>query len=239
MPSDLLPFDATIFPCIRVVSSFEELVATRLEDGVNALCWPRQLDGDFGEIEKRLPEIDGITTLDEEDLGALRLSRAAQTAREHLINDQRLLTAQGLQPSLDLVPSGEPDLADSPVRTDVADWHVDSATVEADTYLCTYFGAATEGVPNEDAVCVVDVPATRTKLLQRHGGADDASFRSYLTEHFYDLHYAANAEAQVYSLGKGHLWRIATQYPGCPVLPCIHRAPTTGNDQPRRLLLIS
>ncbi len=239
MSSSPLPFDPTQFPRIGIVSSFDELVTARLEGGVNALCWPRVLDGDFGEVERSLPAIDGITTLDEEDLGGLNLNPAGQRAREHLINDQRLLTARGLQPSLDIVPSGEPDLGDSPVRTDVADWHVDSATVKADTYLCTYFGEATEGVLNEDTLGQVHVPGTRAKLLQLYGGADDANFRSYLAEHFYDLHYAANSEARIYSFGIGHLWRIATQYPGSPVPPCIHRAPTTGSDQTRRLLLIS
>jgi len=239
MRSIPLPFDPTDFPCVGIVGSFDELVSTRFSGDVNALCWPRQLRGDFAEIEQRLPEIDGITTLDAEDLLGLKLSPSGKIARDQLIHDQRLLTAQSLQPSLELVPAGEPDLDQGPVRTDVGDWHVDSATVEADTYLCSYYGAATEGVLNADVICQTKIPATRETLRQIYGGNDDAGFASYLTDHFYDLHYAPKPNAQIFSFGLGHLWRIATQYPGSPVLPSVHRAPTTHADQPRRLLLIS
>lgn len=239
MSSIPLPFDPTDFPCVGIVESFEALVSTRFSGKVNALCWPRQLSGDFADIERSLPEIDGITTLDEADLLGLKLSSSGEIARDQLINDQRLLTEHGLQPSLDLVPAGAPDLNPGPVRTDVGDWHVDSATIEADTYLCSYFGAATEGVLNPDVTCQTEIPATREMLRQIYGGEDDAGFTTYLTKKFYDLHYAPTPEARVYSFGTGHLWRIATQYPGSPVLPSVHRAPTTTADQPRRLLLIS
>lgn len=239
MSSVPLPFDPTAFPGVGIVGSFDELVSTRFSGKVNALCWPRQLSGDFSEIEQRLPEIDGITTLDEEDLLGLKLSPSGKVARDQLINDQRLLTKQGLQPSLDLVPSGAPDLNQGPVRTDVGDWHVDSATIEADTYLCSYFGAATEGVLNTDVTCQTEILATREILRKIYGCEDDAGFTAYLTGKFYDLHYAPNPSARVYSFGTGHLWRIATKYPGSPALPCVHRAPTTTPDQPRRLLLIS
>lgn len=239
MSSIPLPFSPGDFPCIGVVGSFEELVSTRFTGEVNALCWPRQLAGDFSEIERSLPVVDGITSLDEEDLLELSLSPAGKTARGHLIRDQHLLTKHGLQPSLDLVPSHGSVVDQGPVRTDVGDWHVDSATVEADTYLCSYFGSSTEGVRNRDATCQVDIPATRAKLRQHYHGEDDAGFAAYLSERFYDLHYAVRPHAHLYSFGTGHLWRIATQYPDSPVPPCIHRAPTIHPDHPRRLLLIS
>ena len=35
---------------IRRVECFEELIATRFADGVNALYWPRTLTGDFREV---------------------------------------------------------------------------------------------------------------------------------------------------------------------------------------------
>ncbi len=41
------------------------------------------------------------------------------------------------------------------------------------------------------------------------------------------------------SFGLGNLWRIAVDYPGSPVPPCIHRAPITRPGRPPRLLLIS
>jgi hypothetical protein len=37
----------------------------------------------------------------------------------------------------------------------------------------------------------------------------------------------------------GNLWRIAIEYPGCLVPPCIHRAPATPSGPSQRLLLIS
>jgi hypothetical protein len=234
-----LSFNPAAFPCVRIVGSFDELVSTRFAGTVNALCWPRELTGDFAEIEQCIPEVDAITSMDEEDLRALELSPAGAVARDQLIRDQRLLTSQALDPSLDIVPATEPDMQGAPIRTDVGDWHVDSATVEADTYLCSYLGAASEGIRNENATCQIDVAATREKLRQSYGGADDAAFRAYLSEHFYDLHYANSPDARIYSFGIGHLWRIATQYPGSPVPPCIHRAPAPTADRSRRLLLIS
>jgi pyruvate/oxaloacetate carboxyltransferase len=50
-------------PRVRIVSSFEELVDTRFRDGVNALCWPRVLEGDFAEIVAHLDMPPGITHL--------------------------------------------------------------------------------------------------------------------------------------------------------------------------------
>lgn len=227
------------FPSVRVVGSFAELVRTRFGGDVNALCWPRELVGDFAEIERRLPEVDDITSLDEDDLSGLNLSPAGATARDHLIRDQQLLEARGLQPSLDLIPRQPAALPPSPIRTDVGDWHVDSATIKADTYLCSYLGAATEGIDQANATCQIDIPAVREGLRQIYGGADDEEFRRHLSERFYDLHYAAKPDARIYAFGTGHLWRIATKYPGSPVLPCIHRAPASAPGQPQRLLLIS
>ena len=77
--------------CIRVVGSFEELVATPLTHGVNALCWPRTLAGNFQEIVDQLGPMDEITGIDEELLRGLTLSEAGQAARAVLIEDLRLL----------------------------------------------------------------------------------------------------------------------------------------------------
>ena len=123
--------------------------------------------------------------------------------------------------------------------TDVFSFHADSATVEADTYLCTYHGSPSEGLRNDEAQRRVDIPATRAELLKRFGGNDDDAFREYLKENCYDLHYAPIPSARPFSFGLGNLWRIATDYPGCPVPPCIHRAPATLPGESPRLLLIS
>jgi hypothetical protein len=68
---------------------------------------------------------------------------------------------------------------------------------------------------------------------------DDAEFREALREHCFDLHYLPMPKAQPYSFGVGNLWRIAVDWPGSLVPPCIHRAPETLPGEPPRLLLIS
>ena len=212
---------------------------TPMGDGINALCWPRTLPGDFGEIVQKLGVGKGITSIDEEHLRALELSDEGRVAREILLQDQELLRARELQPSLDCINGYVNELESELLRTDVQSWHVDSATVEADTYLCTYFGAASEGLCNEEAMRRVDLPELRAELLQLYGGEDDEGFREFLNENYLDLHYKPLPHALPFSFGLGHLWRIATEYPGSPVPPCIHRAPATQPGQPPRLLLIS
>lgn len=224
---------------IKVVRSFDELVGTRFADGVNALCWPRALAGDFGEIVTLLNVGKGITPIDDARLAELTLNDAGRTAREVLQHDLAMLRAHELLPSLDCINGYVQEPETGPMRTDVQSWHVDSATVEADTYLCTYHGPASEGLRNDEALRRVDIPATRATLLKEYGGDDDAGFREFLNDHYYDLHYTPFPQAQPFSFGLGHLWRIATEYPGCPVPPCIHRAPPTLPGQPPRLLLIS
>lgn len=229
---------------IKIVHSFDELVATPFANDVNALCWARALPGDFAEVVKHLPVRDGITTLEEESLVALALqptvSEAGRAAIKVLLEDQHLLRACDLDPSLDLIDGYLRDDPFAPVPTDVQSFHVDSAPVEADTYLCTYHGAPSEGLRNDEALRRVDVPETRAQLLRLFGGKDDADFAEHLSENCFDLHYVPNsAEVQPFSFGVGHLWRIATAYPGSPVPPCIHRAPQTVPGDPVRLLLIS
>ncbi len=111
--------------------------------------------------------------------------------------------------------------------------------MEADTWLCTYYGSPSEGLPNEQAQRRVDIPEIRAELLKFLGmQGDDAEFREALREHCFDLHYAPLPHARPYSFGVGHLWRIAVDWPGSLIPPCIHRAPETLPRQPPRLLLI-
>ena len=227
------------YPRIQVVGSFDELVMTPMRDGINAICWERTLPGDFGEIVEKLGAGKGITSIDEARLRELDLSDAGQVAREVLLQDQELLRHRELQPSLDCVNGYENEIEAELLRTDVQSWHVDSATVAAATYLCTYFGPASEGVCNEEVRRRVDVPEFRAELLKLYGGEDDAGFCDYLNENFLDLHYVPLPDARPFSFGRGHLWRIAIAYPDSPVPPCIHRAPATLPGNPPRLLLIS
>lgn len=224
---------------IQRVKSFQELINTPFANGINAFCWERTLRGDFGEVVERLGVCEGITTLGEALLLDLEVSGAGQSAINQLLEDYRLLRDHHLEPVLNCIQDYPRDDNPGPVPTDVYSFHADSATVETDTYLCTYHGLASEGLRNDEAQRRVDVPATRAELLKRFGGNDDDDFREYLKENCYDLHYAPVPSARPFFFGVGNLWRIATDYPGCPVFPCIHRAPATLPGAPPRLLLIS
>ena len=227
------------YPRIRRVGSFAELGGTPFGDGVNALCWERALPAGFGEIVTALGAGEGLVTLDEALLRALRVGPAAQPAIEFMLADLRLLRERDLDPVLNCIHGYPRDEEPGPVVTDVFSFHADSAPVPADTWLCTYHGPPSEGLRNEEAQRRIEIAATRAELLRCYGGADDDDFRTYLQENCYDLHYAPAPHARPFSFGLGHLWRIATDYPGSPVPPCVHRAPTPPPGSPPRLLLIS
>jgi hypothetical protein len=167
------------------------------------------------------------------------VSAAGCVAVANLLADQRMLRELNLDPALNCIHGYPRDETHEPVATDVFSFHADSATVETDTWLCTYFGPSSEGLRNDEARRRVDVPATRAELLRGFGGEDNKAFRAHLSEHCYDLHYEPLAAAQPFAFGRGNLWRIAVAWPGSPVPPCIHRAPETFPGQPARLLLIS
>jgi len=125
---------------IKVVRSFAELVATPLADGVNALCWPRILPGDFGEVIARLGAGEGIVPLDETRLNALALSEAGRLARELMLADLRLLRDQGLAPELNCIHAYPRDVDAAVVPVDVYSFHADSAPVETSTWLAPTMG---------------------------------------------------------------------------------------------------
>ncbi len=245
MPPILLPADYTR---IRRVNGFQELVATPFANDVNALCWERTLAGDFGEVVAQLGAGEGIVTLDETRLRALPLGAAGRIAVDVLLADLQRLRDQDRDPVLNCIHGYPRDEGSGPVATDVFSFHADSAPVEADTWLCTYYGPPSEGLRNEEAQRRVDIPEIRAELLKLHGGADDATFREFLKENCYDLHYTPVPPARPFSFGVGNLWRIACEYTGpClphagqterqRALPCIHRAPETLPGQARLLLL--
>lgn len=222
---------------VRFVVSFEELLRTPFTHGVNALCWPRRLAGDFAGIVGRLGAGEDVEQLDATRLNGLELGAEESTARDVLLADLARLREQGLAPELNCIHAYPRDDPSAAVPTDVLSFHADSAPVEAATWLCTYHGTPSEGLANEEAVRRVDIPATRTALLREYGGPDDAGFREFLRESCYDLHYAAAPGAHPYSFGLGHLWRIAVDWPGSSVPPCVHRAPAQGRHEPRLLLI--
>ncbi|MEO8351026.1 MAG: hypothetical protein ABI680_04805 [Chthoniobacteraceae bacterium] len=237
--SRVTPFN--LFPGysrIRVVQSFHELVTTPFADGINALCWPRTLSGDFGEVVAQLGVGEGIVTLEDSQLRRLPVSAAGRTAIAVLLEDQRWLRERGLDPVLNCVHDYPRDDDASPVSTDVYSFHADRAPVETETWLCTYHGPPSAGLRNDEAQRRVDIPETRAELLRQFGGEDGDAFRAYLGQNSYDLHYAPAPRARPFSFGQGNLWRIAVDWPGSPVPPCIHRAPAAFPDQPPRLLLL-
>jgi len=224
---------------VRHVGSFHELVATPFRDGINAMYWPRKLPGDFGEVIRHLSLDDELTSLEDDQLLSLPLSSAGLAAVAVLIEDLKLLRELDLDPVLNAILSYPRETDPGPVPVDVYSFHADSAPVEAETWLCTYHGAPSEGLRNDEAQRRVDIPEVRAELLKAFGGKDDESFRDYLTEHCYDLHYAPLPGACPFSFGLGNLWRIAVDHPGSPVPPCLHRAPDNLPDGTPRLLLIS
>jgi len=223
---------------VRVVDSFAALLAARFEGACNAIVWERTLAGDFEEVVRCVPVGTDLTTLDEAELEGLPVGPGGAAAVAVLLADLRGLRAAGHAPELNVVERYLRD-DDELVPTDVHSFHVDSATVPTDTFLCCYSGAASEALDPREAERCVDVPELRAALLARHGGADDAGFAAYLHERHFDLHYRPLPHARPFSMGNGHLWRLAVQYPGAPVRACIHRAPPQRQGDARRLLLIS
>jgi len=222
---------------MRRVGSFEELRSTRFVDGVNALCWERTLPGDYAEVIAKLGPGAGIVALEDERLLGLDLTPAGRLAAEAMLADQQLLRDHDLAPSLNCVYDCVRGPDAGTVPTDVTSFHVDSAPVEVDTWLCTYHGACSEGLRNEDALLKVEIPEIRAELLKEYGGTDDAGFAEFLHEHSYDSHYAPKPGAKPYPFGTFALWRIATRWPASPVAPCIHRAPENHPGSPRLLLI--
>lgn len=221
---------------IGMVSTFSELVHTDFKREINALCWYRNLDGDFNEIVTKLRLKENITEVFPEDLLALQLSEKGSTAREIILNDLQLLTDFGASPSLNLLKCYERDDEFDFISTDVYSFHVDRSPVATDTFLCTYHGAASDIVSNSQAEQKILIPEIRAKLKELHDGPEE-EFEEFLKENYFDLHYQVNTDAEPINLGLMHLWRLAVDHPKQKVLPCIHRAPVE-NDGEYRLLLI-
>jgi hypothetical protein len=174
--------------------------------------------------------------LEEEDLCALELSEQGQLARDILLQDFNLLQAHGVLPTLNIIRCYEQDDAHPFFPTDVYSFHVDRSPVPGDTFLCTYYGEPSDLLPNAQAQQKVLVPEIRAELKKQYQGPAEG-FESFLSEHFYDLHYLPAAGARPVSVGIGHLWRLAIDHPGSKVLPCVHRAPKEKPGQPRLLMI--
>lgn len=221
---------------IEIVSTFSKLVDTAFQGETNALCWHRNLDGNFKEIVSQLCLKENITVVSPRDLTALNLSEKGNRAREILLNDLQLLTDFGASPTLNLLKCYERDDEFDFISTDVYSFHVDRSPIATDTFLCTYHGAASDIISNTQATQKILIPEIRAKLQELHDGPT-AEFEDFLKENYFDLHYQVHEDAAPINLGIGHIWRLAVDHPNQQVLPCIHRAPKE-NEGEYRLLLI-
>ena len=221
---------------IGMVSTFSELVNTDFKEEINALCWYRNLDGDFKEIVAKLSLKENITEVSPEDLIALQLSENGNIAREIILNDLQLLTDFGASPALNLLKCYERDDEFDFISTDVYSFHVDRSPIATDTFLCTYHGASSDIISNSQAEQKILIPEIRAKLKELHDGPSE-EFENFLKENYFDLHYQVHADAEPVNLGLGHLWRLAVDHPKQQVLPCIHRAPIENAGEYRLLLI--
>lgn len=221
---------------VKTVVSFQDLIETRFAGDINAIGWLRNLEGDFEEIVSKLELGDNITEVSAATLLALPLSEQGDVARETILNDLKLLKDCGAQPTLNLIRNYQRDHDFDFISTDVYSFHVDRSPIEADTFLCTYYGASSDIIPNHQVVQKILIPEVRQKLKEIFDG-DESEFESFLEENFFDLHYQALPGAQPINLSKGHLWKLAVDHPEQKVLPCVHRAPIENAGEYRLLLI--
>lgn len=229
--NDLLSIDNQV----HYVTNFQDFASTSFHGVVNAICWTRELAGDFSEIVNMVALNGNITVVEQEELREFQLSEQGQLAREILLNDFKALEAHGASPVLNVISHYEQDDAFLVFPTDVYSFHVDRSPVPTDTFLCTYYGDSSEILPNAQGKQKVLIPELRNELRKLYHGPEDG-FESFLTEHFFDLHYQAEPDANIISLGTGNLWRLAVDHPYSQVPPCLHRAPKEKSG--KRLLMI-
>lgn len=218
------------------VLNFEDLISTPYSGGVNAICWNRKLSGNFDEIISKIELTENIVTIEPDELKELQLSEQGEVARNILLTDWELLKAHGASPVLNVIKYYDRDENVPFFSTDVYSWHVDRSPIPTHTFLCTYYGEASEILPNEMAIQKILIPEIRAGLKKLYEGSEEG-FEAFLSEHFFDLHYQATAGAAPINLGIGNLWRLAVDHPGLKVPPCIHRAPIEKPGQPRLLMI--
>jgi len=221
---------------IGIVYSFSELIHTDFKGETNALCWYRNLEGDFKELVGQLQLKENISEVFPKDLLALQLSEKGNRARKIILNDLRLLTDFGAAPALNLLKCYERDDEFDFISTDVYSYHVDRSPIATDTFLCTYYGVASDIISNAQAEQKILIPEIRKKLEAIYNGPSE-EFENFLKENYFDLHYQAQSHIAPVNLGLGHLWRLAVDHPEQQVLPCIHRAPIEREGEYRLLLI--
>ncbi|WP_299064778.1 hypothetical protein [uncultured Polaribacter sp.] len=220
---------------VKKVFSFDALLKTPFQENTNAICLKRTLLGNFAEIIDKIICNDKITVISVKDLESLKLSIEGNLAREILLNDMNVLEEKGAAPVLNIIKNYDADDSYPFFPTDVYSFHVDKSPIPTATFLCTYFGAASDIVSNTEATQKILIPEIREELLKLHDGKEE-DFEAFLSDFYFDLHYKANPDAQITNLGIGNFWKLAVDHPTSTVLPCIHRAPKE-NGQTRLLMI--
>ncbi len=221
---------------IELVSSFQDLISKPFHGEINAICFKRDLQGDFTEIVKQVELKGNIVELNEDELRAFQLSEEGELAKAILLNDLEFLKECGASPVLNVIKHYERDDVFPFFPTDVYSFHVDRSPIPTDTFLCTYQGESSDIIPNDQAIQKVLVPEIREELKKIYDGVEDG-FEAFLSEFFFDLHYQAKPNASPINLGVGHIWKLAVDHPESKVLPCLHRAPKEVSGQNRLLLI--
>lgn len=217
------------------VNTFEELISTPFAGKINALSWKREIEGDYEEIVNAFEFQENIIEIDPTVLKNLTLSEAGIIARNTILNDYALLQNQGASPVLNIIKYYEEDTSFPLFPTDVYSYHVDRSPVATNTFLCTYFGSPSELIPNEQAIQKITIPEIREQLFSLFEGKA-TEFETFLSDHFFDLHYQSKPDTNPIQAETGHIWRLAVDHPSSKVLPCVHRAPRENGK--KRLLLI-
>jgi hypothetical protein len=222
---------------IKNATNFKDLITSPFQGEVNAMCWNRNLIGNFSEIINKVVLKENITILLPEELHELALSEEGKLARKILLNDLKLLKEHGALPTLNIIKNYERDDAFPFFPTDVYSFHVDRSPIPTDTFLCTYHGEPSDILPNAQGTQKILIPEIRTELKKLYGEESEEGFEDFLSEFFFDLHYQAKPNAQIINLGIGHLWKLAIDHPESKVLPCLHRAPKEKKGEPRLMMI--